>query len=682
MKKASITILCLFLLVGYAFAQNGQRTLTCVVGDCKFEMVHVKGGSFLMGCEPEYWYIGKTDEVPQHGVSLGSYYLGRYEVTQRLWTAVMGYNPSNFIGEDLPVEQVSYNEVQVFLHRLDSLTGLHFRLPTEAEWEYAARGGNESKGHPYAGSRDAMRVGWTQLNSNDSTHTVGGLVPNELGLYDMTGNVWEWCNDLYQDDYYLWLVARLIGIPDYVTNHESLTRWMENYHSDLLATTTSESQSQTTASRMDNNYLWNDEYIADTHNPKGAGSGSFRVGRGGSWTDITDDCRNAYRNFWDPDMRLSVLGFRLALSDDGGATSGWMPNQYVIDSIVGEKIYSSTTTATVARMSQGILEGLFSVAPGKQVRFSTGNLQYNAAANIWRFADRQFDIIGFDNMKYGKHYAGWIDLFAWGTSGYRDKTPYYYSPIPANFGNGTNKNIDGTSYDWGVYNRISNGGNREGQWRSLSVYEWAYILTGRPDAWRLRTMGQIEGTQGLVLLPDNWLARGFDTLDFNTIYRFTVGQWLVMERAGAVFLPAAGMCNLTEYHAALATGTIANKNNAPIEGYNVSYGSQIPMLHESVSTMAKTANCTTDFSSGHGEDDVETTADREFSRKANYAPLLEGSDQLGYYWTTIHYDKRQAMGVCFALGRSAYIMPLERLARCAVRLVQDVEPDKKARKKR
>ena len=658
MNRLHILILCFFLSAVPVHAQNGQRTLTCVVGDCKFELVHVKGGSFLMGCEPEYWHIGKTDEVPLHGVTVGSYYMGRYEVTQRLWTAVMGYNPSNFIGDDLPVEQVGYDEVIEFLHRLDSITGLHFRLPTEAEWEYAARGGSESKGYPYAGSRDVMRVGWTQLNSNDSTHTVGGLVPNELGLYDMTGNVWEWCADWYQDDYYLWLVALRIGKPDYVTDHETLTMW------------------------MDNNNLWEDEYIADTHNPMGADSGTFRVGRGGSWTDVANDARCAYRNFWEPDMRLSVLGFRLALTDEGDATSGWMPNQYVIDSIVGKKIYSSTSTEAAARLSQGILEGVFSVAPDRQVRFASGNLQYNAAADLWRFADRQFDIVGFDNTDYGKHYAGWIDLFAWGTSGYRDKTPYYFSPNPAHFGNGTDKNIDGTSYDWGVYNRISNGGNREGQWRTLSVYEWAYLLTGRPDAWRLRTMGQIEGTQGIVLLPDNWLERGFDTLDFNTIYRFTVGQWMVMERAGAVFLPAAGVCNMTEYHASLTTGTIAEKISAPIEGYNVSYGSQIPMLHESVSTMAKTANCTTDFTSGHGEDDVETNAEREFGLKTKYAPPLEGNDQLGYYWTTIHYDKRQAMGVCFALGRSAYIMPLERLTRCSVRLVQDVERGKKARKRR
>lgn len=637
----------LFLLA--CLTATGQRTMTFVVGDCKFDMVWVQGGAFMMGCEEKNWHIGKTDEVPLHGVTLGNYYLGQYEVTQRLWKAVMGDNPSNFVGDDLPVEQVSYADVQEFIRKLDSVTGYRFRLPTEAEWEYAARGGRESRGYAYAGGKEAMRMGWIQTNSGDSTHVVGGLVPNELGLYDMTGNVWEWCSDWYQDDYYLWLVAKELGVPSYVTNHESLTRWMDN-----------------------NMQAWEEDYTTSTHNPQGADSGEFRVGRGGSWADVTNDARTAYRNFWVPDTRLSVLGFRLALDADGNA-AGWMPNQYIIDSIVGDKIYSSTTTQAAARLAQGVLEGMFSVAPGKQVRFSAGNLQYNSVAKLWRFADNQYDRIGFENMRNGEHNAGWVDLFAWGTSGYREKYPYYFSANSAYYGNGADKNIDGTSYDWGVYNRISNGGNKVGQWRTLSVYEWDYLLTKRPNAWLLRTMGQVNDVQGMVLLPDDWLKRGFDTLHYNTIYLFTPAQWQVMERAGAVFLPAAGMCRMAEYTAALAYANNPMKNSAPIEGFNVGYGTQIPMVHESVSTMAKKANCTTDFSSGHGEDDVVTIADNEFYTKANYAPPLEGDEQIGYYWTTIHNDKKTAMGVCFAIGRSGHIMPLERLTRCSVRLVKDVE---------
>lgn len=654
MKKSLLLFVILLLLTSSLAAQTTQRTLTFVVGDCKFEMVYVQGGSFMMGCEAKNWYIGKTDEVPLHGVTLDNYYMGRYEVTQRLWTTVMGYNPSNFEGDDLPVEQVDYAEVLEFIKRLDSLTGYRFRLPTEAEWEYAARGGRESQGYDYAGSKEPMKVGWTQVNSDDSTHVVGGLVPNELGLYDMTGNVWEWCSDWYQDDYYLWLVARGLDVPNYVTTHEALMKWMDIYD------------------------LWRNEYTADTHNPKGADSGEFRVGRGGSWADVTTDVRTAYRNFWVPETRLSNLGFRLALDVDKGnkassITRAWMPNQYIIDSIVGGKIYSSATTQTAMRMAQGVLEGVFSVAQQKKVRFSAGNLQYNAVAGLWRFADRQYDRIGDVNLRYGKHYAGWIDLFAWGTSGYREKYPYYFSPNSTYYGNGANKNIDGTSYDWGVYNRIANGGDREGMWRTLSVFEWDYLLTRRPDAWLLRTMGRVNNVQGLVLLPDNWLKRGFDTLQYNTIYFFTPEQWQVMERAGAVFLPAAGMSRMMEYVAALAYASNPFKNNAPIEGFNVGYGTQIPMVHESVSTRSKTANCTTDFSSGHGEDDIPTIAERDFTTKQNYAPLMEGEEQIGYYWTTIHNDKGTAMGMCFAIGRSAFLMPVERLTRCSVRLVQDVE---------
>ena len=203
--------------------------------------------------------------------------------------------------------------------------------------------------------------------------------------------------------------------------------------------------------------------------------------------------------------------------------------------------------------------------------------------------------------------------------------------------------------------------------------EWDYLLTKRPDAWLLRTMGQVNGVQGLVVLPDNWLKRGFDTLHFSTIYLFTPEQWQVMERAGAVFLPAAGMCKMMNYVAALAYASNPIKNSAPIEGYNVGYGTQIPMVHESVSTMAKVANCTTDFTNGHGEDDVATVAENDFATKSNYAPPMEGKEQVGYYWTTIHNDKRNAIGMCFAVGRSAFLMPLERLTRCSVRLVQDVE---------
>ena len=150
---------------------------------------------------------------------------------------------------------------------------------------------------------------------------------------------------------------------------------------------------------------------------------------------------------------MSNLGFRLALSRVDDSSLAWMPNQYIIDSIVDGKAYGSVTTTALEHLQQGMLEGLFSVAPGCRIRFSKGNLQYNAVANQWRFADHQFDRIGEENLKNDKQYAGWVDLFAWGTSGYRNKQPYYFSANPKYYGNGK-RNLDGTSYDWGVYNRM------------------------------------------------------------------------------------------------------------------------------------------------------------------------------------------------------------------------------------
>lgn len=128
----------------------------------------------------------------------GSFYICKYEVTQKLWVAVMGDNPSEMQGDDLPVEQVNWNDCQTFISKLNKLSGKHYRLPTEAEWEYACRGGKYSKGYKYSGSNDIDEVAWYDNNSDGKTHPVGQKLPNELGLYDMSGNVWEWCQDMHE----------------------------------------------------------------------------------------------------------------------------------------------------------------------------------------------------------------------------------------------------------------------------------------------------------------------------------------------------------------------------------------------------------------------------------------------------------------------------------------------------
>lgn len=184
--------------------------LSFTVNVVSFKMIKVEGGTFTMGVHPnqenedfrllEDFELVVEDERPAYSVTLSSYYIAETEVTQALWRAVMGDNPSRFQdGDNYPVEQVSYNDCKKFIEELNNLTQKHFRLPTEAEWKFAARGGNYSKDYIYAGSNNPDEVAWYEDNSDGHTHPVKQKMPNELGLYDMSGNLWEWCNDWYGD---------------------------------------------------------------------------------------------------------------------------------------------------------------------------------------------------------------------------------------------------------------------------------------------------------------------------------------------------------------------------------------------------------------------------------------------------------------------------------------------------
>ena len=218
-------------------------------------MVKVEAGTFMMGATSEM-KDPYDDEKPVHQVTLtNDYYMGKYEVTQALWQAVMGKNPSYFKGDNLPVNYVRWKDCQRFISKLNSMTGRKCRLPTEAEWEYAARGGKKSRGYQYSGSSNISDVAWYDGNSGDKTHPVGTKQANELGIYDMTGNVLEWCQD-----------------------------WYGSYYS----------SSQT--------------------NPTGSDSGSARVSRGGGWNCNASYCRLSVRFYYTPDFRLDILGLRLALS--------------------------------------------------------------------------------------------------------------------------------------------------------------------------------------------------------------------------------------------------------------------------------------------------------------------------------------------------------------------------------
>ena len=200
MNKRLIAAIALLLSAGHVFGQQRDSVARVDLPEGQqMELVWVEGGTYTMGSNEARGVDKRYESTrPEHTVHVGGCYVGRYEVTQAQWRVVMGENPSHFSGNDsLPVEQVTWTDAQRFVALLSQMTGHRFRLPTEAEWEYAARGGNRADGQPYAGC-DRNRLpeyAWFCVNSDGHTHPVGRLMPNTLGLYDMGGNVAEWCSD-------------------------------------------------------------------------------------------------------------------------------------------------------------------------------------------------------------------------------------------------------------------------------------------------------------------------------------------------------------------------------------------------------------------------------------------------------------------------------------------------------
>jgi len=233
-----------------------QKSQTITVNDVSFKMIYIGEGTFDRGCTEE-----QSDcfgnETPIKSIKLDGFHIGQYPVTQKLWVAVMGNNPSYNIGDDLPVERVNYSDALAFISTLSALTEKTFRLPTEAEWEYAARGGSVSVGQPrFSGGTNLDELGWYSVNSSGSTQPVGKKLGNATALYDMSGNVWEWCRDWYSADYY--------------SDSEAI-------------------------------------------NPTGPSSGTQRVLRGGAFNSSMSQCRVSFRGFAAPTSRGTNVGFRLVM---------------------------------------------------------------------------------------------------------------------------------------------------------------------------------------------------------------------------------------------------------------------------------------------------------------------------------------------------------------------------------
>ena len=261
--KKTVSVLCLFFVIITVLSCRRppiepdelfvDKSFT--INEVSFKMIAVKGGTFMMGGTPEQGADAFDWELPVHQVTLSDYYVGQTEVTQELWKAVMRNNPSYFHADCRPVENVSWDDCQEFIKKLNVITGEQFRLLTEAELEYAARGGNKSMGYKYAGSNDIDEVAcYGEDFGSGRTHIVGTKKPNELGIYDMSGNVWEWCQDCFGD--------------------------------------------YTDSPQID---------------PEGVALGWFRVGRGGSWYGTAAGCRVSNRSNYGTNFKDSGLGLRLCI---------------------------------------------------------------------------------------------------------------------------------------------------------------------------------------------------------------------------------------------------------------------------------------------------------------------------------------------------------------------------------
>lgn len=474
-----------------------SNNLNITVKGYTFEMIKVDGGTMKWK-----WY--STDKE----ITCESFYIGKYEVTVDLYNAVMD---KDFKNGNYPFNYFSWQGCQLFISKLNALTGKNFRLPTYAEWTYAARGGTKSKGYKYSGSDNLDEVACHYGNSN-GIQPVGTKKPNELGIYDMTGNIAEWCqtNGGKEDPGFFGRACAGGSYSASMTGYD-----LTEYHQDWLYPYYS-SENKYCGFRL----------VLDVKDKSNSANGLMEV------TSIPDGATVTING--------KVLGKTPLIIDTLAGSYTLSLSHYgytdITETIKIKSGWKETTVIPLERVKdQKVTDenGVFSISEDVKVRFAKGNLQYMASTNTWRFAEHPWDVIGKGNEKKSDTYNGWIDLFGWGTGDEPTKV-YNYNSYGKQFG---------PFIDWGK-NTISNGEGKK--WFTLTMNEWHYLLDYRKTACGINyVVATVNKVPGLIILPDDWDVAYYKFGKPNSFSGTKVSQsdWInIFETHGAVFLPATAGC--------------------------------------------------------------------------------------------------------------------------------------------
>jgi len=570
------------------------KNFTCKVNGLSFDMIAVKGGTFTMGCTSEQGADCSDNEKPAHRVTVSDYYIGKYEVTvaqfeefvsetgyktdaekagfsnmikkvndKGQWTEVKGVNwrcdgQGNIrksSENNHPVMYVSWNDAKAFCEWLRAKTGQNFRLPTEAEWEYAARGGNKSRGFKYAGSNNRNDVDHNVSYSDEGSNTepVGSKAPNELGIYNMTGNVIELCCDWY-GDYSNEKQTDPIGANNGI---KVITRGGGYIYVDKDLRVTRRMSVYPQAARLANGFRLAIN-PADTMDIMNYVANNVRgYVEFDSWPQKADVERNG--RSWETPQLLNIAPntpYTYTISKHGYE-----------DTIINLNVQSRDTAKIYVVLQRPkkehaeikntdvVSRGVFSISDNRKVHFAKGNLQYQPSTEEWRIAEQPWETVGSKNKNVtNSNYKGWLDLFPWNGAQYKAVWSYSTSS-------------DLAYYDLGQ-SPINNGGGRT--WFTPSSVEWYYILFYRETSSGIRfAKGKVNGVNGLILLPDDWDESKYnlkstndESAKFNS-NKVSSGDWTnIFEPAGAVFLPVTGMRD--------------QLNVADVDSFGGYYASEVP----------------------------------------------------------------------------------------------------------